>query len=67
VLEPFLENIVLAGGILKRLGTVEQKERWLSEIINGEIQATVAFTEPQSRFNLNDIATTAKNKIINLF
>jgi alkylation response protein AidB-like acyl-CoA dehydrogenase len=62
VLEPFLENIVLAGGILKRLGTVEQKERWLSEIINGEIQATVAFTEPQSRFNLNDIATTAKKQ-----
>lgn len=62
VLEPFLENIILAGGILKRLGTAEQKEKWLSEIINGEIQATVAFTEPQSRFNLSDVATTAKKQ-----
>ena len=62
VLEPFLENIILAGGILKRLGTAEQKEKWLSEIINGEVQATVAFTEPQSRFNLSDVATTAKKQ-----
>ena len=62
MLEPFLENIVLAGGVLKRLGTTKQKEQWLGEIINGEIQATVAFTEPQSRFNLNDISTTAKKQ-----
>ena len=62
MLEPFLENIILAGGILKRLGTMQQKEQWLSEIINGEIQATIAFTEPQSRFDLNNISTTAKKQ-----
>ena len=60
VLEPYLENVILAGGILKRLATDDQKSKWLSNIINGELQSTLAFTEPQSRFNLNDVATVAK-------
>ena len=59
VLEPFLENIILAGGILKRLANQHQKDEWLNKIINGEMQSTLAFTEPQSRFQLNDVATTA--------
>ena len=61
VLEPYLENVILAGGVLKRLATDEQKSKWLSKIINGELQSTLAFTEPQSRFNLNDVATIAKD------
>ena len=69
VLEPYLENVILAGGVLKRLATDDQKSKWLSNIINGELQSTLAFTEPQSRFNLNDVATVAKengdNVIIN--
>ena len=60
VLEPYLENVILAGGVLKRLATDDQKSKWLSKIINGELQSTLAFTEPQSRFNLNDVATVAK-------
>ena len=60
VLEPYLENVILAGGVLKRLATDEQKSKWLTNIINGELQSTLAFTEPQSRFNLNDVATVAK-------
>ena len=61
MLEPYLENVILAGGVLKRLATDEQKSKWLSKIINGELQSTLAFTEPQSRFNLNDVATIAKD------
>ena len=60
MLEPYLENVILAGGVLKRLATDEQKSKWLTNIINGELQSTLAFTEPQSRFNLNDVATVAK-------
>lgn len=62
VLEPFLENIILAGGILKRLANQHQKDEWLNKIINGEMQSTLAFTEPQSRFQLNDVATTTNKK-----
>ena len=69
VLEPYLENVILAGGVLKRLATDEQKSKWLSKIINGELQSTLAFTEPQSRFNLYAVATIAidngDNVIIN--
>ncbi len=59
VVEPFLANIVLAGGVLKRVAGAGQKQRWLQPIISGELQATLAFTEPQARYDLANIATTA--------
>ncbi len=59
VVEPYLANVVLAGGILKRTGSSEQKARWLQPLIAGELQATLAFTEPQSRYDLANIETTA--------
>ncbi|MCP4298979.1 MAG: pimeloyl-CoA dehydrogenase small subunit [Gammaproteobacteria bacterium] len=60
VVEPFLANIILAGGILKRAGNAQQKQQWLQPIIGGKLQATVAFTEPQARYDLANIATAAK-------
>ena len=59
LVEPFLANIVLAGGALRRAATDEQKERWLAGIIGGETQAALAFAEPQARFDINNIATSA--------
>jgi alkylation response protein AidB-like acyl-CoA dehydrogenase len=59
VVEPFLANIVLAGGVIRRLATVAQKQKWLEPLIAGELQAALAFAEPQSRFNPSDVATTA--------
>ncbi|MGB5511561.1 MAG: acyl-CoA dehydrogenase [Woeseiaceae bacterium] len=59
VVEPYLANVVLAGGILKREGSAEQKAHWLQPLIAGELQATLAFTEPQSRYDLANIETTA--------
>jgi len=59
VVEPYLANIVLAGGILRRAGNAEQKTKWLHPIVGGELQATLAFAEPQSRYELASIATTA--------
>ncbi len=60
VVEPFLPNIVLAGGVLRRLATAEQKNRWLQPLMAGELQAALAFAEPQGRFNPVDVATVAK-------
>lgn len=60
VVEPFLPTVVLAGGVIKRAASPAQKERWLPGLIGGETQATLAFAEPQSRFDLSDIATTAR-------
>jgi len=59
LVEPYLANIVLAGGILKRVGNAAQKQQWLQSIMSGELQATLAFTEPQARYDIANIATTA--------
>lgn len=60
LVEPFLANIVLAGGVLRRSANNEQKSRWLAPLIEGQLQAALAFAEPQSRFNIADIKSTAK-------
>lgn len=59
VVEPFLANVVLAGGVLRRVADAEQKAQWLSPIIDGSRQAAFAFAEPQSRHVLADVKTTA--------
>lgn len=59
VLEPYLANIVLAGGVLQRAASAAQKQQWLAPIIAGELHAALAFAEPQSRFDISNIGTTA--------
>ncbi len=59
VVEPYLANIVLAGGILRRVGNDAQKTKWLKPLIDGDLQTALAFVEPQSRYDLNNIETTA--------
>ncbi len=59
VVEPYLANVLLAGGILQRLADDEQRERWLQPLVGGELQATLAYAEPQGRFDLTAVATTA--------
>jgi len=59
VVEPYLANIVLAGGLLRRTADAIQKEKWLQPIIAGELQAALAFVEPQSRYDISNVAMTA--------
>jgi alkylation response protein AidB-like acyl-CoA dehydrogenase len=59
IVEPYLANIILAGGVLRRGADSGQKERWLLPIVAGELQAALAFVEPQSRYDISDIATKA--------
>jgi len=69
VLEPFLANIVLAGGAIKRGGSPAIKESILPNLIEGNLQVTLAYAEEQSRFDIEDVATAARedgsNFIIN--
>ncbi|MDZ7670692.1 MAG: acyl-CoA dehydrogenase [Gammaproteobacteria bacterium] len=62
VVEPFLPTVVLAGGALKIAGSAEQKAAYLSGIIDGSVQAALAFAEPQGRYNLADLTTTARSE-----
>jgi alkylation response protein AidB-like acyl-CoA dehydrogenase len=59
IVEPYLANIVLAGGVLRRAASDAQKTKWLQPLIAGELQAALAVTEPQSRYDLANIAATA--------
>ena len=69
VLEPFLANIVLGGGAIKRGGSPAIKESILPNLIEGNLQVTLAYAEEQSRFDIEDVATSARedgtNFIIN--
>jgi alkylation response protein AidB-like acyl-CoA dehydrogenase len=60
VVEPYLANVVLAGGILRRLANHRQREAWLIPLISGELQTALAFVEPQARYELADVATKAR-------
>ena len=59
IVEPYLANIILAGGVLRRAAGADQKEQWLQPIIAGELQAALAYAEPQSRYDIANIRTTA--------
>jgi pimeloyl-CoA dehydrogenase small subunit len=59
VVEPYLASVVLAGGALKIAGSKAQKEQYLTGIIDGSLMAALAYAEPQGRYNLADLQTTA--------
>ncbi|MDP7389988.1 MAG: acyl-CoA dehydrogenase, partial [Pseudomonadales bacterium] len=59
LIEPFLATVILAGGAIKHGGSEEQKSQYLPGIIDGSNHAALAFVEPQARFNIADITTTA--------
>ncbi len=62
VLEPFLANIVLGGGAIQMGGSEELKNEMLSSLIEGSKQLSLAYAEQQSRFDLEDVATSARKE-----
>ena len=62
VLEPFLANIVLGGGAIQVGGSEELKQEMLSSLIEGSKQLALAYAEQQSRFDLEDVATSARQE-----
>ena len=61
VLEPYLTSIIFAGGLLKHAGDA-LRARYLPSLIEADLIATVAYAEPESRFDLARVATTAKRE-----
>ncbi|MFA0812581.1 acyl-CoA dehydrogenase family protein [Microbulbifer epialgicus] len=59
VVEPFLACAVLSGGLIADGASEAQKRELLGLLIEGQLQLAFAFAEPQSRYNLADITTTA--------
>lgn len=60
VVEPILPTVILGGGLVAEAGSAEQKEAILAPLMEGKLQLAFAFSEPQSRYNLADVTTTAK-------
>lgn len=54
IVEPYLANVVLAGGILKR-GDLENKTQILEELISGTKQISLANYEPNKGYNLDNV------------
>jgi alkylation response protein AidB-like acyl-CoA dehydrogenase len=60
--EPIIPSVVLAGGLVARLGTPAQVERWLAPMIEGRTSLALAYAERQSRYCLHDVKTSAQRK-----
>jgi pimeloyl-CoA dehydrogenase small subunit len=60
VLEPYLATVVLGGGLVNLGGNNAQKQAILPRIAEGSLLMAYAHTEAQSRYDLADVATTAK-------
>lgn len=59
VLEPFLSTVILGGGLVAEAGNEAQIKAIMPEVIEGKLMLAFAYAEPQSRFDLNDVETTA--------
>jgi alkylation response protein AidB-like acyl-CoA dehydrogenase len=59
-LEPYLQSVIFAGGLLDQLGSAEQKAELLPLIASGELRLAVALDESQSHYQLHDVQTRAK-------
>jgi len=59
-LEPYLATVVLGGGLLRHGGSKDQRAAILPKVADGSLLLAFAHTERQSRYDLADVATTAK-------
>lgn len=60
VVEPYLASVILAGGILRRAGSPEQRAEHIAAIAGGEKLYAFAHQERQARYDLHDVATMAR-------
>ncbi len=60
VVEPYLETVVIAAGLLSRVGGAAAADA-VERIISGQLIATLAWGEPTSRYDAADVATTARH------
>jgi pimeloyl-CoA dehydrogenase small subunit len=62
LLEPYLATVVISGGFLRRGGSAAQKAAHIPGIIDGSKTFAFAQLEKNSRYDLQDVSTTAKKK-----
>jgi alkylation response protein AidB-like acyl-CoA dehydrogenase len=62
VVEPYVPTVIVAGGVLARSGSMALQHEWLPKIAAGEAIVAFAFAEPRGRYNLAEVATSAKKQ-----
>jgi alkylation response protein AidB-like acyl-CoA dehydrogenase len=60
VVEPYLATVVLGGGFLRLGGSEAQRERLIPKVADGSLTLAFAHLEGQARYDLHDVATTAR-------
>jgi alkylation response protein AidB-like acyl-CoA dehydrogenase len=59
VVEPYFETVVLAGGLIEDVASPEQLQAFLPKIMEGEAIWALAWAEERSRYDFNNVTTTA--------
>jgi alkylation response protein AidB-like acyl-CoA dehydrogenase len=62
VVEPFVETVILAGGLIENAGSSAQREAHLPQIMAGESIWALAWAEGRSRYDLSNVSTTARRQ-----
>jgi alkylation response protein AidB-like acyl-CoA dehydrogenase len=60
VVEPYLTTVVVGAGLVRDAGSAAQKSAVLPKVAAGETLIALAHDEPGSRYELDQVATTAK-------
>lgn len=59
-LEPYFATVVLGGGFLRHGADAALRQDMVPRIADGSLHLAFAHTEPQSRYDVGDVATTAR-------
>jgi len=59
-LEPYLATVVLAGGLLRLGGSEALRRALIPQIASGDLMLAFAHSERQARYDLADVAATAR-------
>ncbi|WFU18432.1 acyl-CoA dehydrogenase family protein [Bradyrhizobium sp. CB3481] len=62
VVEPYFETVVLAGGLIEDVGSLGQRQAFLPKIMEGEAIWALAWAEGRSRYDFNNVTTTARRQ-----
>lgn len=60
VVEPYLATVILGGGLIRHAGSAAQQAAILPAVAAGERRLAFAHAERQARYDLFDVATTAR-------
>ena len=57
---PYFSTVLLGGLAILEAGSAAQKKEWLSKLSAGQAKTTLAFTEPNARWDASAVTVTAR-------